>query len=102
MADGVRLMFDDLARHGSAVRGERGDEPDQLERDARRALRRQPLRLLSGFTGSCPAVSQPCSALPNGRRCEPANQRLSTPRFDRRAAEYEANRFPSHKSLRLI
>ena len=30
----VRLMLDDLARHGSAVRGQRGDECDQLERDA--------------------------------------------------------------------
>src|SRR5215218_3051825 len=37
VADGVRLMLDDLARHGSAVRGQRGDEPDQLEGDARRA-----------------------------------------------------------------
>ena len=41
VADGVRLMLDDLARHGSAVRGQRGDERDQLERDARRALRRR-------------------------------------------------------------
>jgi hypothetical protein len=39
VADCVRLMLDDLARHRSAVRGEQGDEPDQLERDARRALR---------------------------------------------------------------
>ena len=30
MADGVRLMLDDLARHGSPVRGQRGEEPDQL------------------------------------------------------------------------
>jgi hypothetical protein len=30
VADGVRLMLDDLARNGSAVRGQRGDEPDQL------------------------------------------------------------------------
>ena len=51
VADGVRLMLDDLARHGSAVRGQRGEEPDQLERDARRALRRHRLRPLSGFTG---------------------------------------------------
>jgi hypothetical protein len=34
VADGVRLMLDNLARHKSAVRGQRGDEPDQLERDA--------------------------------------------------------------------
>ena len=33
VADCVRLMLDDLARHGSAVRGQRGDEPDQLERE---------------------------------------------------------------------
>jgi hypothetical protein len=52
VADRVRLMLDDLARHGSPVRGQRGEEPDQLERDARRALRRHPLRPLSGFTGS--------------------------------------------------
>src|SRR5438552_3407095 len=52
VADGVRLMLDDLARHGSAVRGQRGDEPDQLDRDARRALRRHPLPPLPGFTGS--------------------------------------------------
>ena len=52
MADCVRLMLDDLARYGSAVRGQRGDEPDQLERDARCALRRHRLRPLAGFTGS--------------------------------------------------
>ena len=57
MADGVRLMLDDLARHGSAVRGQRGDERDQLERDARRALRRHRLGPLSGFTGSVGAGS---------------------------------------------
>ena len=51
MADGVRLVLDDLARHGSAVRGQRGDERDQLERDARRALRRHRLRPLPGFAG---------------------------------------------------
>jgi hypothetical protein len=33
VADGVRLMLDDLARHGSAVRGQRGDEPEQLKRE---------------------------------------------------------------------
>ena len=52
VADGVRLMLDDLARHRPAVRGQRGDEPDQLEWDARRALRRHLLRPLSGFTGN--------------------------------------------------
>ena|GEM_PF-2403831 len=52
VADGVRLMLDDLARHGSAVRGQRGDERDQLERDVRCAFRRHRLRPLSGFTGS--------------------------------------------------
>ena len=52
MADGVRLMLDDLARHGSAVRGQRGDEGDQVERDVRRALGRHRLRALSGFTGT--------------------------------------------------
>ena len=51
VADGMRLVLDDLARHGSAVRGQRGDERDQLERDARRALRRHRLRPLAGFTG---------------------------------------------------
>ena len=34
VADSVRLMLDDLARHGSAVRGQRGDEPEQLEGNA--------------------------------------------------------------------
>ena len=52
VADSVRLMLDDLARHRSAVRGQRGDERDQLERDARRTLRRPRLLLLSGFTGN--------------------------------------------------
>ena len=33
VADRVRLMLDDLARHGSPVSGQRGEEPDQLERD---------------------------------------------------------------------
>jgi hypothetical protein len=51
LLDGMRLMLDDLPRHGPAVRGQRAEELDQLERDARRALRRQPLRPLSGFTG---------------------------------------------------
>jgi hypothetical protein len=51
-ANGVRLMLDDLARHGFAVRGQRGDEPDQLKRDARRALRRHRLRPLPGLSGS--------------------------------------------------
>lgn len=27
VADGVRLMLDDIARHGAAVRGQWGDEP---------------------------------------------------------------------------
>jgi hypothetical protein len=57
VADGVRLMLDDLARYGSAVREQRGDERDQLERDARRALRRHRLRPLSGFTRSFGAGS---------------------------------------------
>ena len=43
VADGVRLVLDDLARHGSAVRGQRGEQPDQLEGDARGALRRHRL-----------------------------------------------------------
>ncbi len=51
VADGVRLMLDDLAWHGSPVRGQRGEEPDQLERDPRCALRRHPLRPLSGLAG---------------------------------------------------
>ena len=33
VADCVRLMLDDLARHRSAVRGQRGDERDQQERE---------------------------------------------------------------------
>ena len=39
VADGVRLMPGDLARHGPAVRGQRGDEPDQLDRDVNRRAR---------------------------------------------------------------
>ena len=31
VADGVRLMLDELARHAAFVRGQRGDERDQLE-----------------------------------------------------------------------
>ena len=31
VADGVRLTLDDLAWHGSPVRGQRGEQPDQLE-----------------------------------------------------------------------
>ena len=31
MADGVRLMLDDLARHEPAARGQRGDEARQLQ-----------------------------------------------------------------------
>ena len=40
------------ARHGHGVRRQRGDEPDELDRDARRALCRHLLRPLPGFTGS--------------------------------------------------
>jgi hypothetical protein len=40
----------------AAVRGQRGEEPDQLERDARRALRRHPPRPLPGFTRSLGAA----------------------------------------------
>ena len=43
-------------RHGSTVRAQRGDQRDELERDARRALRRHRLPL-SGFTGSVGAGS---------------------------------------------
>lgn len=50
MADGVRLMRDQLARHGSTVRGHRGHEPQQLEGDARRALRRHLLPPLADRT----------------------------------------------------
>jgi hypothetical protein len=56
VADGVRLMLDDLAGHGCPVRGQRGEEPDQVEGNARRALRRHRLRPLSGFTRSLGAV----------------------------------------------
>jgi hypothetical protein len=52
VADGVRLMLDDFARHGPAARGQRGDEPEQLQRDARRALRCHLLPPLPGLTGS--------------------------------------------------
>jgi len=39
VADGVRLVLDDRAGDGPAVPGQRGEQPDQLERDARGALR---------------------------------------------------------------
>ncbi len=90
MADGVRLMLDNLGRHGSAVSGKRGDEPDQLERDARRALRRQPLRPLSGFTGSVGAggggvarhaaePGMPEQVVPVGMGGEPGDHRDAEP-----------------------
>ncbi len=53
MADSVRLMLDDLARHRSTVHGQRGDQRDQVERDVGPALLRRPrLLLLSGLTGN--------------------------------------------------
>jgi hypothetical protein len=90
VADGVRLMLDDLARNGSAVRGQRGDEPEQLERDARRALRRHCLRTLSGFTGSVGAggggiarhVAEawvPEQVVPVGMGGEPGDHRNAEP-----------------------
>ena len=85
VADGVRLMLDDRARHGSAVRGQRGDEPDQLEGDARGALRRHRLRSLSGFTRSVGAggggvarhvaePGMPEQVVPVGMGGEPGNR----------------------------
>jgi hypothetical protein len=44
VADGVRLMHDDLARHRSPVRGQRGEEPDQLQGNARGTLSRRETR----------------------------------------------------------
>ena len=90
MADGVRLMLDDLARHGSAVLGQRGDQPDQLQRDARRALRRHRLRPLSGFTGSVSAggggvarhvaePGMPEQVVPVGMGGEPGDHRNAEP-----------------------
>ena len=90
VADGVRPMLDDLARHWSAVRGQRGDEPDQLERDARRALCRHRLRPLSGFTGSVGAgrgrvarhVAEPGvpeQVVPVGMGGEPGDHRNAEP-----------------------
>lgn len=36
------LMLDDLTWHGPAIRGQRGEQPDQLEGDARRDVHREP------------------------------------------------------------
>ena len=90
VADGVRLMLDDLARHGSAVRGQRGDERDQLERDVRRLLRRPLLLLLSFFTGNVSAGScgvarhvaepgMPDQVVPVGMGGEPGDHRDAEP-----------------------
>jgi hypothetical protein len=90
VADRVRLMLDDLARHGPAVRGQRGDEPEQLERDARRALRRHPLSTLSRFTGSAGASGggvarhvaepgMPEQVVPVGVGGEPGDHRNAEP-----------------------
>ena len=43
VAGGVSLMLDDLAGDGPAVRGQRGDERDQLEREALDASSAAPL-----------------------------------------------------------
>jgi hypothetical protein len=86
----VRLMLDDLARHGPAVRGSRGDEPEQVERDARRALRRHPLPSLSGFTCSVGAgpggiarhvaeSGMPEQVVPVGMGGEPGDYRDAEP-----------------------
>jgi hypothetical protein len=83
-------MLDDLAWHGSAVRGQRGDERDQLDRDARRALRRHRLRPLSGFTGSVGAgrggvarhvaePGMPEQVVPVGMGGEPGDHRNAEP-----------------------
>jgi RNA polymerase sigma-70 factor (sigma-E family) len=90
MADGVRLMLDDLARHGSAVRGQRRDEPEQLERDTRRALRRHPLPPLPGFTGRLSTggsgvtrhvaePGMPQQVIPVGMGGEPGDHRNAEP-----------------------
>ena len=51
VADGVRRCST-RTPPGTGPPSAGGDQPDQLERDARRALRRHLLRPLSGFTGS--------------------------------------------------
>jgi len=90
VADGVRLMLDNLARHAPAVRGQRGDEPYQFERYARRALRRHPLRPLSGLTGSVGAggggvardvaePGMPQQVVPVGMGGEPGDHRNAEP-----------------------
>ena len=91
MADGVRLMLDDLARHGSAVRGQRGDERDQLERDVRRAVLLRPFQLLlSGFSGEVGAggggvarhvaePGMPEQVVPVGMGGEPGDHRNAEP-----------------------
>jgi hypothetical protein len=90
MANRVRLMLDDLARDGSAVRGQRRDKRDQLESDARRALCRHRLRPLSGFTRGAGAGSggvaghvaepgMPEQVVPVGMGGEPGDYRYAEP-----------------------
>ena len=90
MADGMRLMLDDLARHLCPVRGKRGEESDQLERDAFGALRRHRLRPLAGFTGELGACGggvardvtepgMPEQVVPVGMRGEARDHRKTEP-----------------------
>jgi hypothetical protein len=79
-----------ITRHRSAVRGQRGDERHQLERDARRALRRHRLRPLPGFTGNLSGGSgrvarhvaepgMPEQVVPVGMGGEPGDHRNAEP-----------------------
>ena len=91
VADGVRLMLDDLARHGSAVRGQRGDERDQLERDVPTASsaapscccsRVSPANLSAGGGGVARHVAEPVmpeQVVPVGMGGEPGDHRNAEP-----------------------
>jgi hypothetical protein len=90
VADGVCLMLDDLTGHGPAIRWQRGDEPEQFEGDAGRALRRHPLPSLArdpGSTGACRGrvarhvaePGMPQQVVPVGMGSEPGDHRNAEP-----------------------
>ena len=87
MADGVRLMLDDLARHGSVVRGQREVTSATRSRGCRTRSPPPRLLLLSGFTGNLGAggggvarhvaePGMPEQVVPVGMGGEPGDHRM--------------------------